>query len=49
MPVLVGLSAALSLLFLVGAFWWMIDAESAIRGGSALVAVGGIGAFLGED
>jgi hypothetical protein len=49
MPVLVGFSAGLSLLFLLGAFVGVIDPESAIRGGAALVAVGGIGAFLVDD
>ena len=49
MPVIVDLTAGLSLMFLVGAFVGMIDPESAIRGGAALAAIGGIGAFLADD
>jgi hypothetical protein len=49
MPVILDLTAGISLLFLMGAFVGMIDPESAIRGGAALAAVGGIGAFLAQE
>lgn len=48
-PVLVGLTAGLSVLFVAGALVGAIDAESAIRGGALLAAVGGIGAFLAGE
>ena len=49
MPVLVGLTAGLSFLFVLGAILGVIDPESAIRGGALLAGVGGIGAFLSGD
>jgi hypothetical protein len=49
MPVLVGLTAGLSFLFVVGAILGAIEAESAIRGGALLAGVGGIGAFLSGE